>query len=86
MYPLVVASFLADANINGINLPKLSNQSPSRHTIHRNTLDSAVASTICAFISASEAKFLYLSADKGNKKGMEHFPKILSWYNSKLKK
>ena len=77
----MIASFLADAKINDLSLPDIPKLTPSRKLFHDCTLDSAVAATVITHRSISKTKYVYLSADKGNKKGMDHFPKVLSWFD-----
>ena len=80
-HSLLVAGLLADAKVEGIELSDISQALPKRRCFRRKTNISAIASTVCAAKSLKKAKFLYLTADKGNKQGMEHFPKIVSWYD-----
>ena len=59
---------------------------PSKQTIGRAVTDCAIDATIIAAYEIKKNLVLYISADKGNKKGLKHFAKYLCWYNPDMKK
>ena len=77
VYPLVVASLLANTQINYIELLSILVKSPVRKIFHVNTLDSVMASTMYTFIYLTGADYIYFRSDNGNKKERDHFFKII---------
>jgi hypothetical protein len=86
--PLVVAAFLADSHLIDDNLDfnLFSKSFASSHNLRDILILFAVDSLIEAGNQICGAENLFLSCDKGNKKGLSHFVKILSWWDKIEKK
>jgi hypothetical protein len=80
---LVVAAFLADSNLidDKIDLPLFSKSFASAHNLRDTLISSAVDSLIEIGNQINLADNVFMSCDKGNKKGLGHFLKILSWWD-----
>ena len=77
-----VRAFLHDV---GITAPALNEKvarscTPSRATFTE-YIDETAAEKLAYLRESVKGKFLYLSCDKGNKKGIAHFVKIISYWN-----
>ena len=80
--PLVVAGFLVDLGLLfKANIHSFSKSFPSE-TYLRDMLFEYAAENSYELGRKLEGKLVFLSCDKGNKKGVGHFIKILSWYNT----
>ena len=81
--PLVVAAFLADSDLidDKINLTLFSKSFASAHNLRDILISSAVDSLIEIGKQIHLAGNVFMSCDKGNKKGLSHFVKILSWWD-----
>jgi hypothetical protein len=81
--PLVVAAFLADPNLidDKIDLPLFSQSFASAHNLRDMLISSAVDSLIEIGNQIHLADNVFVSCDKGNKKGLSHFVKILSCWD-----
>jgi hypothetical protein len=81
--PLVVAAFLADSNLidDKIDLTLFSKSFASAHNLRDIVISSAVDSLIEIGNEICGADNVFMSCDKGNKKGLSHFVKILSWWD-----
>ena len=58
---------------------------PSQQFIQDAVLDGAVDCLLWLRDMISKAKAIFLSCDKGHRKGVDHFAKILSWWNAEEK-
>jgi hypothetical protein len=81
--PLVVAAFLADSNLINDQIDfKLFSKS---FALARNLRDILISFAVDSLIEVGNqihgADNVFLSCDKGNKKGLRHFVKILSWWD-----
>jgi hypothetical protein len=81
--PLVVAAFLADSYLidDKIDLPLFSKSFASARNLRDMLISSAVDSLIEIGNQIHLADNVFMSCDKGNKKGLSHFVKILSWWD-----
>ena len=86
--PLVVAAFLADSNLieDNLDLSLFSKSFASAHNLRDILISFAVDSLIEVGNQIRGADNVFLSCDKGNKKGLSHFVKILSWWDRTQKK
>jgi hypothetical protein len=86
--PLVVAAFLADSNLieDNLDLSLFSKSFASAHNLCDILISFAVDSLIEVGKQIRGADNVFLSCDKGNKKGLSHFVKILSWWDRTQKK
>jgi hypothetical protein len=82
--PLVVAAILADSNLidDKIDLPFFSKSFASAHNLRDMLISSAVDSLIEIGNQIHPADIVFMSCDKGNKKGISHFVKILSLWDT----
>jgi hypothetical protein len=78
---LVVATFLADSNLidDKIDLPLFSKSFVSAHNLRDMLISSAVDSLIEIGNQIQLADDVFMSCNEGNKKGLSHFVKVLSW-------
>jgi len=81
LFPLIVLAFLYDTGIFADGLPAdtFPKSFPSDATMRKYTINQAVRETISLGIRLLD-KIIYLACDKGNKKGVSHFVKILAWW------
>jgi hypothetical protein len=84
--PMVVAATLIDLGIlNKSKVSAFATSFPSE-TYLREMLFSFAAQVIFVLRNKlSNIRQVFLACDKGNKKGISHFVKILSWYDTKTK-
>jgi hypothetical protein len=83
--PLVVAAFLADAGI-AFNPEALAKSCPSAKTLNSFIVDGSVDSILWLEEQFRDADAVFISCDKGNKKGIDHFPKVIRWWSKKERK
>ena len=81
----MIAGFLADVGVVFDSAP-LAAACPKRDSLRSCFVDNAVDSTLCLRTQFSSAVAVFISRDKGNRKGIGHFPKVLSWWCAKEKK
>jgi hypothetical protein len=86
--PLVVAAFLADSHLidDKFDFKLFSKSFASAHNLRGMLISYAVDSLIEVRNQIRGADNVFLSCDKGNKKGLSHFMKILSWWDKARKK
>jgi hypothetical protein len=86
--PLVVAAFLADSHLidDKIDFKLFSKSFASARNLRDILISFAVDSLIEVGNQIHGAENVFLSCDKGNKKGLSHFVKILSWWDKTEKK
>ena len=88
LIPMIVAAFIADSD-EGLCLSehlKLTNSFPSASHLQKCIMDYAVDCLIEVTEDLQKAEHVFLTCDKGNKKGLGHFVKILSWWDDTLEK
>ena len=79
--PLIIMAFFWDTGLfNGVAVKLFATSCPSDATLRKYTLCQAARDTMSLGRKISTKK-IYLSCDKGNKKGIGHFVKYLSWWN-----
>ena len=74
--PFIIGSVFADVEVN-LDLDTCINNMPSDKTIHISVTNNAVETTILNQVSMHDNPFIYMSVDKGNKKGNRHLAKFL---------
>jgi hypothetical protein len=80
--PIFCAAFLVDAGLlKKTDLVKFSKSFPSESML-RDMVFALAAESSVELGHYLHNKTVFLSCDKGNKKGISHFVKILSWWNS----
>ena len=79
LIPCIVASFLEQVGI-AADPETLSSVLPKRMCLEKLIQDSAVSCCYDKIKEIDEAVKLYIASDKGNKKGLSHLVKILSWW------
>jgi hypothetical protein len=86
--PLVVASFLADLHLidDNIDFNLFSKSFALAHNLRDILISFAVDSLIKVRNQICGDEDVFLSCDRGNKKGLSHFVKILSWWDKIEKK
>ncbi len=80
--PLVVAALLADAGI-AFNPEALAKLCPSAKTLNSFIVDGSVESMLWLEEQFRDADAVLISCDKGNRKGIDHFPKVISLWSKK---
>ena len=81
LLPMVAAAMLADANgLDGVAIEKLSSSFPGQAALREILISSAVDCLVDLSDELQKVDHVFLSCDKGNKKGLSHFVKILSWW------
>jgi hypothetical protein len=80
--PLVVLAFLADAGI-AFNPEALAKSCPSTKTLNPFIVDGSVDSILLLEEQFRGADAVFISCDKGNRKGIDHFPKVISLWSKK---
>jgi hypothetical protein len=86
--PLVIAAFLADTGDEKKfkDLPNLTLSFPSAAHLSKCITNYAVDCLIEVAEELNKAQYVALSCDKGNKKGVGHFVKVLSWWDEIMEK
>ena len=77
--PMIVCAVLANARIN-VESKKIISSLPGKDHIARMVVNNAVDAIILTNESITKNPIIYLSADKGNKKGNKNLAKYLCWY------
>ena len=80
--PLVVAAFLSDVGIV-FHPEAVAGACPSAKTLEGMFLDGSVESMLWLQRQLKDAAAVFIACDKGNRKGIGHFPKVLSWWSKK---
>jgi hypothetical protein len=80
--PLVVAAFLADAGI-AFDPEALAKSCPSAKTLNSFIADGSVDSILWLEEQSRDADTVFISCDKGNRKRIDHFPKVIIWWSKK---
>jgi len=84
--PLIIMAFSHDtALFTGMKIAKHMTSFPSDNTLRKYTLHQAARDTMTLGAIVAN-KYIYLACDKGNKKGVGHFIKMLSCWNSEAGK
>ena len=77
--PFIIASFLTDAGVT-FDKQALIQSLPSPQTIQNLITDIAVDSVMLTQQSLRHNPIVYLTCDKGDKKGNKNLAKLLCWY------
>jgi len=83
--PFFIGSFLSNCGIS-YNPERLVNSLPSNKTIERAVEDNAVSNILLTQDAIRKNLFVYICADKGNKKGNKNLSKFICWYDQSEKK
>ena len=83
--PFFLGSFLLNCGIL-YNPERLVNSLPSNKTIERAIKDNAVLNILLTQDVIRNNSFVYICADKGNKKGNKNLSKFICWYNQSEEK
>ena len=81
--PFIIGSVFANGNIP-IDSNLLVNSQPSRNTIQQLVEQNAVDTILLTQESTRKNPFIYVSSDKGNKKGNKNLAKYVCWYCTSL--
>jgi hypothetical protein len=85
--PMVVAAFLADTKgLHADDVTKLTSSFPGESSLREYIISYAVDCLVDVADELNKAKHVFLSCDKGNKKGIGHFVKILSWWDKQMER
>jgi hypothetical protein len=86
--PLLLAAFLADSHliVDNLDFNLFSKSFASAHNLRDILISFTVDSLIKVGNQICGAENVFLPCDKGNKKGLSHFVKILSWWDKIEKK
>jgi len=80
LFPLIVYAFLHDTGIfDKLNINLYAKSFPSDWSLRQMSFKQATRDTMSLGIRLTDKK-IYVAADKGNKKGVGHFAKILCWW------
>ena len=82
--PFIIGSLFVNAGVP-INTESLVNSQPSDNTVQRLVEKSAVNTIILVQESLRRNQYVYISADKGNKKGNKNLAKFICWYDVEAK-
>jgi hypothetical protein len=83
--PLVIAAFIADSDPHSLeNFANLTTSFPSATALSECIMSYAVDCIIEVSLELEKAEYVFLTCDKGNKKGVGHFVKVLSWWDEIL--
>ena len=80
MIPFIIGSVFANGNIP-IDSNLLVNSQPSRNTIQQLVEQNKVDTILLTQESIRKNPFIYVSSDKGNKKGNKNLAKYICWYD-----
>jgi hypothetical protein len=81
LIPLIVTAFLCDHDIiMDRRMDSFVKNFPSEGLLRKLMITDAAKSTLETSLRLDRALAVHLSCDKGNKKGMDHFVKYLSWW------
>ena len=84
--PLIIAAFLFKSNLlsyRTFDIIKYAAPFPSKH-YYRTLIYEQASMCLYSFGKTLEGKHVFLACDKGNKKGVGHFVKMLSFWNGTL--
>ena len=82
--PLAITSVFMNANVP-LNLNSLVDSQPSWHKIQSLVSQNAVDTVLLTQESISENPNVYISCDKGNKKGNKNLAKYICWFDKNTK-
>ena len=80
IFPLIIAGFLADAGIAFVD-EAIASSYPSEKTLHNFTVDGSIDCILWLEDQFRDAAAIFLACDKGKIKGIDHFPKVISWWS-----
>jgi hypothetical protein len=82
IFPLVVTGFLADAGII-FHSEAIAASCPAVKTLDNMFVDGSVDSLLWLQDQLKDALAVFIACDKGNRKGIAHFPKVISWWSKR---
>jgi hypothetical protein len=84
--PLVVAAFLVDAGI-AFDPEALSKSCPSAKTLSSFIVDGSIYSILWLVEDQfRDADTVFISCNKGSRKGIDHYPRVISWWSKTERK
>ena len=88
LIPMVIAAFMADTqgSLDLSELPRMTKSFPSGSSLREFLYLYAIDCLLELSEALEKADCVYLACDKGNKKGLGHFVKVLSWWDKKTGK
>ena len=83
MFPLIIAAVLANAALpdDFVTHDSLIASSPTENTLKDILIDFAVDCLVDLCEELKSTTHVFFAGDKGNKKGVSHFVKVLSWWD-----
>jgi hypothetical protein len=85
IFPMVIAGHLEDAEIP-FEAEATANSCPSAKTSNSFVVDGSMDSTLWLEDQFWDASAVFVACDKGKRKGIDHFPKVISWWSKTEKK
>jgi hypothetical protein len=85
IFPLIIAGFLADAGI-AFKDEAIASSCPSAKTLNQFIVDGSIDSILWLEDQFRDASAIFIACDKGKRKGIDHFPKVISWWSTTDKK
>lgn len=79
--PCIIAALFLQAGIGGITYEALANSMPSRATIGHIVFDGAAECLAIQRARLAKARAVMLGCDKGQRSGLDHLPKCLSYFD-----
>jgi hypothetical protein len=79
--PCIIAALFMQAGITSISFEALANSMPSQATIKSIAFDGAAECLVIQRARLSKACAVMLGCDKGQRHGIDHLPKCLSYFN-----
>jgi hypothetical protein len=79
--PCIIAALFVQAGIGGLCFEALANSMPSQATIKHIAFDGAAECLAIQRVRLSKALAVMLGCDKGQRHGVDHLPKYLSFFN-----
>ena len=82
LFPIIIYAFLRDTGLfdyNDFALPHLATSFPSDWSFRKFNLHQAARDVMSLGFQLTNQK-IFMACDKGNKKGVSHFVKVLSWW------
>ena len=84
--PLIVSAFIEDAGISSADPAAVAKSCPSAKTLNSFIVDGSIDSILWLEEQFRDAVAVFIACDKGNRKGIDHFPKVISWWSKKQRK
>ena len=80
-FPCVIAAFLVAAGV-AVDPAAVASTCPSAHSLQDILISGAVSALIFIQAKLGRSKAVFLACDKGRRKGVDHFAKVLSWWDN----